>query len=228
MIMKNRKLTFTLADGSILGRTHRIMELCEYLTAKVVEPQFAREGKKWNQRFMDFFTFDNASDPLEPTGNIRFTVPPMFAGHVLELQNAILQELSALKIKTGPLVYERGPVVKKVQAILIPIIENPTALAAPPDVNMSQMRACVVLRDLLGYQRVNGRYEFGADDLLKRVSGVTEERIAACTSSPVKVAQEVRRTPSAASVKATRRCLEELKALGAWAKANKHPKLAAF
>lgn len=226
--MKNRKLTFTLGDGSIHWRTHRIMELCEYLTEKVLEPMFASEGKKWNRRFMDFFTYDNAGDPLEPVGTIRFTVPPMFAGHVLELQNAILRELSALKIKTGPVVYERDRVAKKVVAVLIPIIENPTALVAPPDVNMSQLRGCVVLRDLLGYQRVNARYEFGTDDLVKRLSAVTEEKIAACTSSPVKVAQEVRRTPSAASVKATRRCVEELKQLGAWAKANKHQKLAAF
>ena len=90
--------------------------------------------------------------------------------------------------------------LQTVQTILIPITENPTALAAPPDVNMSHTRGCVVLRDLLGYQRVNGRYEFTADDLLKRVSSVTEDKIAACTASPVKSAEGVRRTPSPISI----------------------------
>ena len=67
------------------------------------------------------------------------------------------------------------------RTILIPITENPTALAAPPDVNMSHSRGCVVLTGLLGYQPVNGRYEFTADDLVKRASSVTEDKIAACT-----------------------------------------------
>ena len=62
------------------------MELCDYLTGNVLEPMFAREGEQWDRRFMDFFTFDNACDPLEPTGTIRFAVPPMFAGRVGELE----------------------------------------------------------------------------------------------------------------------------------------------
>ena len=63
-----------------------------------------------------------------------------------------------------------------IQTIRISITENPTALVAPPDVNMSHTRGCVVLRDLLGYQRVNGRYEFAADDLVKRVSRLPRTR----------------------------------------------------
>jgi hypothetical protein len=222
-----RKLTFTIADGPIYWRTHRIMELCEYLTGNVLESMFAREGKNWSRRFMDFFTFDNACDPLGPTGTIKFTVPPMFAGRVGELEWAILQELSKLKIKTGPFTYEREPVMQTVKVIVIPIVENPTALVAPPDVNISQTRGCLVLRDLLGYQKVNGRYEFAPADLVKRASAVTEDKIATCTASPVKVAQEVRRTPSAVSMKAIRRCLEELKQFGTWAQSNNYQKLAA-
>ena len=223
----NRKLSFTIADGPVYWRTHRIMELCEYLTGNVLEPMFAKEGTKWERRFMDFFTFDNACEPLEPTGTIKFSVPPLFAGRVGELENAITQELSRLKIKTGPFTYERDPALKSVQAIRIPIIENPTALMAPPDVNMSQTRGCLVLRDLLGYQKVDGRYEFAADDLLKRVSSVTEDKIAACTASPVKVSEGVRRTPSPVSMKAIRRCLEEVKQFGLWAMNHNYRKLAA-
>ena len=223
----NRKLNFTIADGPIYWRTHRIMELCDYLTGKVLEPMFAREGKNWDRRFMDFFTFDNTCDPLEPTGTIRFTVPPMFAGQVGELEWAILQELCRLKIKTAPFAYEKDPALGTVKTILIRVVENPTALMAPPDVNMSQMRGCLVLRDLLGYQKVNGRYEFAAEDLLKRASAVTEDKIATCTASPVKVAEEVRRTPSRISMEAIRRCLDELKQFGLWAKTHNYQKLAA-
>lgn len=223
----NRKLSFTIADKPVHWRTHRIMDLCDYLTGSVLEPLFAREGKKWNRRFMDFFTFDNACDPLEPTGTIKFAVPPMFAGRVGELESAILRELSQMGIKTGPFTYEKDPALQIVRSISIPIIENPTALIAPPEVNMSQTRGCLVLRDLLGYQKVNGRYEFGAEDLLNRTSAVTEERIANCTASPVKVAEEVRRTPSAVSMKAIRRCLEELQQFGLWAKTHNYHRLAA-
>ena len=84
-----------------------------------------------------------------------------------------------------------------------------------------------MLRDLLGYQKVNGRYEFAPEDLVKRVSSVTEDRIAACTASPVKGAEGVRRTPSPASMSAVRRCLEEVKRLGVWARAHGCQKLAA-
>ena len=222
----HRKLNFTIADGPVYWRTHRIMELCEYLTGTVLEPLFQREGAKWNRRFLDFFTFDNSCDPLEPTGTIRFTVPPLFAGRIGELEQAVIQELSKLKIKTEPFRYERDPELP-IQVILIPIVENPTALVAPPDVNMSHTRGCLVLRDLLGYQRVNGRYEFTPGDLVKRVACVTDDKIAACTASPVKGLEGVRRTPSPISMKAIRRCLEEVKQFGLWAINHNYGKLAA-
>ena len=223
----HRKLSFTIAEGPVQWRTHRIMDLCDYLTGTVLEPMFAAEGKKWNRRFMDFITFDNASDPLEPTGTIRVAVPPMFAGRVGELQSSIAQELAKVGIKAAPFEYERAPVYNTILAIRVRIIENPTAAVAPPDVNMSHTRGCVVLRDLLGYQRVNGRYEFSADDLVQRVAAVTEDKIAACTASPVKGADGVRRTPSAISMKAVRRCLEEVKQFGLWALNHNYRKLAA-
>jgi hypothetical protein len=223
----HRKLNFTVTEGPIYWRTHRIMELCDYLTGSVLEPMFAREGEKWDRRFMDFFSFDNTCDPLEPTGTIRFAVPPLFAGRVGELEDKIVQELGRLRIKTAAFEYERDPVFQAVRVIKIRITENPTALAAPPDVNMSLTRGCVVLRDLLGYQRVNGRYEFTADDLVRRVATVSEDKIAACTASPVKSSEGLRRTPSPISMKAVRRCLEEVKQFGTWALNHNYRRLAA-
>ena len=214
----NRKLNFTVADKPVHGRTHRIMELCEYLTAHVLEPIFTREGTRWERRFMDAFTFDNACNPLDPV---------LFAGRAGELEQAVVGELTRLGIRLGPLTYERDPAHGRVAAILIPITENPTALVAPPEVNMSHTRGCLVLRDLLGYERVNGRYEFAAKDLLERVSAVTDDRIAACTASPVKLADGVRRTPSPVSMKAIRRCLDEVRQFGVWALCHNHVRLAA-
>jgi hypothetical protein len=223
----HRKLNFTVADGPVYWRTHRIVELCDYLTGNVLEPMFLREGAKWDRRFMNFFTFDNACDPMEPTGTLRLNVPPLFAGRIGELETAITQELAKLRIKIKPFEYELDPVLQTPKVILIGITDNPTALAAPPDVNMSRTRGCVVMRDLLGYQLVNGRYEFAADDLVKRVSSVTEDKIAACTASPVKGMEGVRRTPSPISMKAVRRCLDEVRQFGLWALSQNHPKLAA-
>jgi hypothetical protein len=93
---------------------------------------------------------------------------------------------------------------------------------------MSNTRGCLVLRDLLGYQSVNGRYEFTADDLVQRVTKVTEDKIAACTASPVKSSEGVRRTPSPISMKAIRRCLEEVKQFGLWAMNHNYRRLAAI
>src|SRR5208283_2892674 len=103
----HRKLSFTIAEGPIYWRTHRIMELCDYLTANVLEPMFTRVGEKWDRRFMDFVTFDNSCSPLEPTGTIRFAVPPLFAGNVGELESTITLELAKLSIKTAPFAYGR-------------------------------------------------------------------------------------------------------------------------
>jgi hypothetical protein len=85
---------------------------------------------------------------------------------------------------------------------------------------MSLTRGTVVLRDLLGYKPVNGRYEFTADGLLKRLTKVTEQRIAACTASPVREVHSsgaVRRLPSPVSTGAVRRCLEEVRLFAIWA-----------
>jgi aspartate aminotransferase-like enzyme len=56
---------------------------------------------------------------------------------------------------------------------------------------------------------------------------VTEDRIAACTASPVKTPDGVRRTPSAVGIKAIQRCLEEIKQFGLWALNHNHERLAA-
>ena len=223
----NRNLRFAIADGTTVLRTHRIMDLCDYLTTTVLEPLFASEGCKWDHRFMNFFFFDNDCDPLEPIGTIRFRVPPMYAGRVDELERAVGDEFRRLKIKTGPFAYERDPKLQTVKVIIIPVTENPTALNDPPDVNMGQTRGCLVLRDLLGYQRTNGRYEFTPEDLIKRVSMVTENQIAACTAGPVKTPDGIRRAPSPVSMKAIRRCLEEIKQFGLWALRNNYARLAA-
>jgi hypothetical protein len=203
------------------------MELCEYLNETVLKPLLAAEGTPWEARFLDFFTYDNGCDPLEPVGTIRLKVPRAFAGRVGQLEAGIHQQLDPLGIRMGSFAYETHPKTGEVLAVFIPIVENPTALKAPPDVNMSQTRGCVVLRDLLGYDRVQGKYEFTSEDLVRRVGAVTEERIAACTASPVKGEQGVRRTPSPASVRAVRRCLAEIQQFGLWAMQNNHRKLAA-
>lgn len=179
---------------------------------------------------MNFFTCDNTCDPLDATGTIHFKVPRLFAGQVGELEGRILHELYRLGIRTGPLQHLRQEGQSDC-AILIPIIANPTADEMPPEVNMSYTRGCLVLRDLLGYQKVDGKYEFTADELLKRAASVTEEKIAACTASPVwdpKSSPEVRRKPSPVSVQAILRCLEEIKRFAQWALNHNYRKLAAI
>lgn len=226
----NRKLTFTLTEQTNPLRTRCIADLCDYLTDRLLVPQFAASGANWRREYMNFFTFDNTCDPLQPTGTIYFHVPPLFAGCSASLEDAIVRELGRLKIAAGPIVHEPHPSATDVISMRIPITDNPTALLQPPEVNMSRTRGAVVLRDLLGYQPADGRYEFDAEDVLRRIGRVTEARIAACTASPVKepVARAgVKREPSAVSMRAVRRCLEEIQQFAEWALRHSYRRLAA-
>ncbi len=227
----NKKLNFTLTEETNPLRTRTIADLCDFLTDRLLVPQFAASGARWSREYMNFFTFDNSCDPLQPTGTIYFHVPPLFAGCSASLEGAIVDELARLKIKTGPIVHEPHPAHASTLVMSIPIVDNPTALLQAPEVNMSRTRGSVVLRDLLGYEPVNGRFEFTADDLLRRVAAVTEERVAACTASPFREKGarnlEVRRQPSPISMRAVHRCLDEVRQYAEWALRHNYRRLAA-
>jgi hypothetical protein len=195
-----------------------------------MDPLLARNEMKWDRRFKDFFHLDNSCAPLDPVGTIRLEVPPILIGQMDQLEAGIRDELAKLKIKIAPFAHE-GNTGKSVQpVIVITIADNPTVLVDAPAVNMSYVRGRVVLRDLLGYKYANGHYEFEAEDLLKRLAAVTEEKIAACTASPVRDAKApggVRNTPSPVSIKAVRRCLEEVQRFAQWALSHRYRRLTA-
>lgn len=222
----NRKLDLIIAEEPRELCTHTISDLCDYLTAEVLEPKFAQAGHRWDRRFMNFITFD-ASDPMGPTGTIMVQVPMLFAGQSGELEHAILHELSTLGMTTGPIACETDPVHPNRKTITIPVVENPTILVSPPYVNISYNRGSVLLRDLLGYEPANGRYEFAADDLLKRVSSVSEEKIAACSASPLAGPGGVQRRPSTITMESLKRCLEEIRQFALWATTHNYQSLAA-
>ena len=198
--------------------THRLLELGEYLTATVVEPFCLHHGVCWDRRFKDFFSPSKGSHPLEATGSIDFHLPAYFVGQMGELESRIRSQLEGLGIKLGALTYTNYPGRRMVETIHIPILENPTAVDAPPDVNMSKTAACLVLRGLLGYAQVDGRFELPVEDVLKRVSTITDEQIQKCSVAPLRdpEAQVVRRTPSAVTMKRVRRCLDELTRFVQW------------
>jgi hypothetical protein len=223
----NRRLDFIIAEEPQELCTHRIADLCDYLTAQVLEPKFAQAGHCWHRRFMNFISFDPACDPMGPTGTIFVQVPMLFAGQAGELKQAVLREMAALGIKTGPIACETDPLHPERQSVTIPVIENPTVLIFPPDVNISYNRGAILLRDVLGYQPANGRYEFGADDLLKRVSSVSDEKIAACTASPLAGPEGVQRRSSPITMNSFRRCLEEIRQFALWATTHNYQSLAA-
>lgn len=228
--MPTTKLRFTITDAPKHPQTQRIVDLCDYLAVKVLDPLFARNEVKWDRRFKDFFHLDNSCTPLDPVGTIRLEVPPVLIGQIDQLEAAIRDELTKLKIKIAPFVREGNTGISVKPLLVISIIDNPTVLLEPPEVNMSYIRGRVVLRDLLGYKYVNGHYEFDAEDLLKRLTAVTEEKIAACTASPIRDAKApggVRRTPSPVSIKAVRRCLEEVQRFAQWALSHQYRRLSA-
>ena len=221
------KLQFSIVDGLKQLPTNTVLDLCDYLTVNVLEPLFRREGHQWDRRFMNFFIMDSSCDLMEPTGTLKLAVPPYFAGRTGQLESAITRKLFELGIRTGKITY--APAQRHAQAgvMIVPITENPTALIAPPPVNITHSRGCVVLRDLLGYSQVDGKYVFASDDILKRVTSITEEDIAAKVASPVKVGKEVKRVSSPITVRAIHRCLEEIKSFAQWAVSHNYRQLAA-
>lgn len=125
----------TASEQTARPSTHRIMDLCDYLSIQVLQPMLERNGAKWDPRFINFFKLDNTCNPLEPTGTVRLAVPPLLAGQAGQLEQALAQALAHLGIKTGPFQYERHPVNQAVQEITIPITENP-ATAKPADLGV--------------------------------------------------------------------------------------------
>jgi len=82
----NRRRAQTYANAK------NIVELCDYLTVKVLDPLLARSEVKWDRRFKDFFHLDNSCAPLDPVGTIRLEVPPILIGQMDQLETAIRDE----------------------------------------------------------------------------------------------------------------------------------------
>lgn len=223
-------LKFAVADSNPPLQTQTIEHIGDLLTERVVGPFLAEHGFRWDPRFNEFFTHHRESNPFEPTGTIEFYPPPMFLGHLNELEESIRNMLQRLGIKTAPFARENYEGRMAVRVIHIPIIDNPTVESCPPEVSMSANAGRIVLRDLLGIQPKDGRYEFKAADALHLMAGITEERITRASSSPVrdvKSTRGVNLVPSAFVVRRVHRCLGELQRLAQWAAKNNFEKICA-
>jgi hypothetical protein len=222
-------MTFRVSDDADTLYTHRLTDLCHYLTARVLRPFFGRHGVAWEHHWGDFFRQRRGTNPFEATGTIEFCPPLMFAGQLGELENLIRDALAQAGVRTGPFVHAPHPDGLAVEVVQIQVTENPTALYGPPEVNMSNSAACLILRDLLGYQPRNGQFEFAPEDLLQRVAAVTQAQIDALSIRPLKDkrANTMLRAPSIYTMKRIQRCLEELKRYGEWALRHDHHQLMA-
>jgi hypothetical protein len=213
-------LKFEVVDTLPTPDTKRITDICDFLTAKVLYPFLTKHKDHWDYRFIEFFTHEKNCNPFDATGTIDFYPPPRYDNYLGELEESIRFELSKLNIETGPFQYENHPGRMVVRVIHIPVLVNPTGESTPPDVSLSETAACIVLRDILGYQHVNGRFEFRAEDLLKRVSSVTDETIRNRSAAPMKDLKSTKGVvsrPSPATAKTIRRGLDELRQLASWA-----------
>jgi len=227
----NRSLKFTIKDDQCPWHTHRIMDLCQFLAWNVLAPFCARHGARWDSRFAQSFTHDTSGDPFAATGTIIFTVPPLFSGQTGALEIDIHNALKKLGIQTGPFVFEKAQRGFAIRTIRIPILENPTKLSGPPDVTMSMISGCVVLRDLLGFSQCNGQFEMMPAELLKRIAAVTEAQIVRYSSSPMRDAgpkKVVKPVSNPITMRAIRRILEELSQFAQWAASHHYQRLLAY
>lgn len=226
----NMSLIFSIADRKDGHYTHRVWDLCHYLTDRVMKPFFARHNVAWERHAEDFFAPMKGATPFEPTGTILFRVPPMFAGQLGELESLIVAELARHGIRLGAFVREFSPDGLSVVRVQIPVTENPTAHCGPPEVNMSLSAGCLVLRDLLGYRQNHGSYEFTADDVLQRLEALTESQVVKCSTRTVRdpsAPGRLRVTQSAATAQRIQRCLEEVRRFAQWAKSHRYMRLRA-
>lgn len=227
----NRSLKFTIKDDQCPWHTHRIMDLCQFLAWNVLAPFCARQKARWDSRFAQSFAHDTSGDPFAPTGTIIFTVPPLFAGNTGSLEADIHSALKKLGIQTGPFLFEKAPRGFAIRTIHIPVLENPTTLSGPPDVTMSIISGCVVLRDMLGFAQVNGQFEMTPSELLKRIAAVTETQIVQHSSSPMRdrgPKKAVKPVSNPITLRAIKRILGELSQLGEWAENHHYQRLLAY
>ena len=223
-------LNFTIVDEPCHLHTHRLMDLCEFLTARVIEPFLARQGVRWERDFQDFLTPAGQCSPFDAKGTLIFRPPPMFLGQLGELEQGIVSALVNAGIGVGPLEREESDVPPVVKIVRIPIEDNPTWDSGPPEVNMSETAGRIVLRDLLGYWKADGRYIFGTDDILCKVRSVTEKQIQGVSRCPSLERLGTRRIlalPNPTVMRRVRRCLEEVERFAQWAKAHHYQKLSA-
>lgn len=226
----NRSLKFTIKDDKCPWHTHRIMDLCQFLTWNVLAPFCTRQKARWDSRFAQSFTHDTACDPFAAIGTIVFTVPPLFAGQTGALARDILNALKKLGIQTGPFIFEKAPRGFAIRTMRIPILDNPTKLSGPPEVTMSMISGCVVLRDLLGFAQRGGQFEMTPVELLKRISAVTEDQIVRCSSSPMRDSgpkKAVKPVANPITMRAIQRILEELTQFAQWAADHHYQRLQA-
>lgn len=225
-------LAFELLDEPNRTHTHTLDSLCDHLTQTIVVPFFEAQGLRWDLRFEQFFLHDRTSDPFAATGTIMFYPPPLFLGQLSQIEAAIQHELESRGIQCGPLARQCYSDDVTVKAVSIPILENPTDHAGPPEVSMAGNSGRLVLRDVLEFEPVAGRYQFTADDLLARVNGVSEERIRQRSTAPLcrkedRAPREIRPTPSVMTLRRIRRCLSELRAFGEWARQHNYQRIEA-
>jgi hypothetical protein len=222
---------FSIPEDREQLHTHHLWALCQYLTAKVIQPFFAANHVQWDPRFVDFFMHDHNSNPFEPTGTIEFYPPLRFAGQSDALENAILAALNEASIVTGAFQREYYPGQPAVKVVRIPILKNPTAQSGPPEVTMPNNAGRIIMSRLLGYQPHNGRFEFNADDVLCKALTISDDAIATQCASPLRQlgapANGVPRTANPATVSSVRRCLDELKQLARWAREHHYQKISA-
>lgn len=213
-------LKFIAADRPTQLYTHNLAALCEYLTARVMEPFLATHGATWDPRFNEFFIHGNESHPYEGTGVIDFMVPGLYDCKVGELEQAILKELGLAEIFVGPLRRETHPESRAVKVVHIPILENPTARSGPPEVNVSPNAGRLVLQDLLGIQPKNGLYDFTPSEVLGRLAAVKPESVEKCGAAPLWDAShsgQVRRTTTPKTTQLIWRCMREIEDFAGWA-----------
>jgi hypothetical protein len=223
-------LMFTIAEREGQPYTHRIWDLCQFLTARVLQPFFARQGVKWERHFADFIAPAAGESPFEATGTVCFRPPPMFAGQLGELERGLSDALREVGIRTAPWERQCSEDGLAVEWIRIPVVENPTARYGPPEVNMSNSAGCLVLRDLLGYRVQRGAYEFRATDVLERLGAVTDSQVVKCSSRTVRdpgVPGRLRVTQSTATAQRIHRCLDEVRRFAQWARDHDFERLRA-
>jgi len=152
----------------------------QYKALNPLEKMTPEEKKIFNTwRVSDILTPDG-EDVFKTTGTINFYIGGIPMRLVQEICKKITEQLDNIGIECGQFRKDKSGAYNS-DVIRIPVIKNPNIYQGPPEMNISQGNATMLLHDILGFgEKEDQYYSIPVDQLdnaLKRWTDLSDEQM---------------------------------------------------